>query len=79
MGIITISTVVTANEVELTEVIHPPVQSGLDARDTDFIEILRTALEKTVDTDGPFLLRATTLEMNPSRFRYQIFSTRDLV
>ena len=71
LGLITLSVTVMA-DTDVTEVIHPPAQSEFDTRTNDFVEILKTALEKTEATDGPFILRATTLDMNPLRFQYEM-------
>ncbi len=68
--------VVPVQSEQVTEVIYPPPQSPLDTRDNDFIEILRTALEKTTDTYGPFTLHPTEVAMNPLRFRHEIMEGR---
>jgi hypothetical protein len=53
-------------------VIYPRPQSDSDTRDNDVIEVLTTALQKTVDSDGPFILRPSKLPMTPARYRYEI-------
>ena len=65
-------------DIKVTEVIYPPAQSTLDVRDRDLIEILRSALEKTENTDGPFILHSTNLDMNPARYRYEVKHGDDL-
>lgn len=47
-----------------TEVIYP----GDDFRYAEYIELLHTALEKTVATDGPFTLHPARLPMTEPRF-----------
>jgi len=53
------------------EVIYPPRESANDVRDDDLVEILKTALEKTIPTDGPYSMRPS-IEMNEGRFREEL-------
>jgi hypothetical protein len=58
---------------EETEVIYPPRESDNDTRDDDLVEILKTALEKTVPTDGPFTMKPAVF-MNEGRYRKELLS-----
>jgi hypothetical protein len=53
------------------EVIIHPAQSDNDQRDLNIIEILTTALDKTVATDGPYTLRRLKQKMNQWRYKHE--------
>lgn len=53
------------------KVIYPPKESENDVRDDDLVEILKTALEKTLQTDGPYTMRPS-IQMNEGRFRKEL-------
>jgi hypothetical protein len=52
------------------EVIYPQRESQTDMRDNDLVELLQMSLEKTIPTDGQFLLRPTYTFTNEKRNRY---------
>lgn len=54
-----------------TEIIYPPKESENDTRDDDLVEILRTALEKTISSDGSYTMRPS-IQMNEGRFRQEL-------
>jgi ABC-type amino acid transport substrate-binding protein len=50
-----------------TRVVYPAFESGADSRYNDLVEILKTALEKTVAEYGPYTLEPSTSRMNEAR------------
>lgn len=57
---------------EETSVIYPQRESKNDTRDDDLVEILKSALEKTVPTDGPYNMKPAIL-MNEGRYRQELY------
>ncbi len=51
-----------------TGVTYPASESANDPRFNDLIEILQTALDKTVPEYGPYQLKSSPLEMNEARY-----------
>ena len=51
-----------------TKVTYPAYETGTDSRFNDLIEILQTALEKTVPEFGPFALTPSRAKMNEQRY-----------
>ncbi len=50
-----------------TKVVYPAFESGADSRYNDLVEILKTALEKTVAEYGPYTLQPSKSRMNEAR------------
>lgn len=50
-----------------TSVVYPAFESSTDSRYNDLVEILKTALEKTVAEYGPYTLQPSTSRMNEAR------------
>jgi len=50
-----------------TTVVYPAFESGADSRYNDLVEILKTALEKTVADYGPYTLQPSKSGMNEAR------------
>ncbi|WP_027359280.1 substrate-binding periplasmic protein [Desulforegula conservatrix] len=55
------------------QVIYPARESEYDTRDDDLVEILKTALDKTIPTDGPYTMRPS-IQMNEGRCRQELKS-----
>lgn len=53
-------------------VIYPQPESEADTRDNDLVELIRLALEATVDLDGPFSMRPSATPMRESRYRFEL-------
>lgn len=62
-----------SSPAETLNVIYPPKESEKDTRDDDLVEILKTALDKTAQTDGPYTMRPS-IQMNEGRFRTELLS-----
>ena len=61
-----------ANAEKITTVIYPRFQSDKDTRDIDAVELLETALQKTVEQYGPFKCRPSGLPMKEERYRTEV-------
>ncbi len=55
------------------QVIYPERESKNDTRNDDLVEILKTALEKTIPTDGSYTMRPS-IQMNEGRYRQELKS-----
>jgi len=53
-------------------VIYPATESRADTRFDDLKEILKAALDETVDTDGPYTLAASSRYVNEARYLSEI-------
>jgi ABC-type amino acid transport substrate-binding protein len=56
----------------LLRVTYPATESQTDTRFDDLKEILKTALDKTVDTDGPYTLTASSRYVTEARYLSEI-------
>ena len=54
--------------VEPLRVVYPATESRTDTRFDDLKEILKTALDETVDTDGPYTLEASSRFVTEARY-----------
>lgn len=63
---------VLAKQPEPLLVVHQQRESPHDTRVNYVIDLLKTALEKTVETDGPYLLLPSRVKMTPSRYHENI-------
>ncbi len=62
-----------------TRVVYPAFESGADARYNDVVEILKTALDKTVTEYGPYTLQPSKSGMNEARYLAELLHPRGLV
>ncbi|MBN2426871.1 MAG: transporter substrate-binding domain-containing protein [Deltaproteobacteria bacterium] len=60
------------NAEEIATVIYPRFQSNKDTRDLDAVELLETALQKTLEQYGPFVCKPSELSMKEERYRNQV-------
>ena len=54
------------------QVTYPAIESRTDTRFDDLKEILKTALDETVDTDGPYTLTESSRYVNEARYLAEI-------
>ncbi len=54
------------------QVTYPAIESRTDTRFDDLKEILKTALDETVDTDGPYALTESSRYVNEARYLAEI-------
>ena len=66
------STDISALEDSELVVTYPKHHSKYDDRHRDVIELLRTVLQRTEKTDGPFSLRQNKINMTQSRFAVEL-------
>jgi hypothetical protein len=66
------TTDISALEDSELVVTYPKQHSKNDGRHTDVIELLRTVLQRTEKTDGPFSLRQNEIYMTQSRFAIEL-------
>jgi len=59
---------------EPLKVVYPATESRADTRFDDLKEILRAALDETVDTDGPYTLRPSSRFVTEARYMHEIQS-----
>lgn len=74
-GLIVLLSVIFASTAAFgatTKVIYPAYESATDTRFNDLIEILQTALEKTVPEFGPFELKPAKVGMNEARYLIEL-------
>jgi len=60
------------NAEKVTTVIYPRFQSKKDTRDLDAVELLETALQKTVEQYGSFVCKPSALSMKEERYRTEV-------
>jgi hypothetical protein len=65
--------------VAQTKVVYPAFESGADSRYNDLLEILKTALEKTVAEYGPFTLQPSKSRMNEARYLAELLNPAGMV
>ncbi|RQW89012.1 MAG: amino acid ABC transporter substrate-binding protein [Geobacter sp.] len=62
-----------------TKVVYPAFESGADSRYNDLVEILKTALEKTVAEYGPYTLQPSNSRMNEARSLAELLNPAGMV
>jgi ABC-type amino acid transport substrate-binding protein len=62
-----------------TKVVYPAFESGADSRYNDLVEILKTALEKTVTEYGPYTLQPSKSRMNEARSLAELLNPAGMV
>jgi hypothetical protein len=62
-----------------TRVVYPAFESGTDSRYNDILEILKTALDKTVDEYGPYTLQPSKSRMNEARYLAELLNPAGVV
>ena len=62
-----------------TRVVYPAFESGADSRYNDLLEILKTALEKTVAEYGPYTLEPSKSRMNEARYLSELLNPAGMV
>jgi len=62
-----------------TRVVYPAFESGADSRYNDLLEILKTALEKTVAEFGPYTLEPSRSRMNEARYLAELLNPDGMV
>ncbi|MGA7827736.1 MAG: transporter substrate-binding domain-containing protein [Geobacteraceae bacterium] len=62
-----------------TTVVYPAFESGADSRYNDLLEILKTALEKTVAEYGPYTLQPSRSRMNEARYLAELLKPAGMV
>lgn len=60
-------------------VVYPAFESGSDSRYIDLVEILKTALEKTVAEYGPYTLKPSKSRMNEARSLVELLNPAGMV
>jgi hypothetical protein len=73
--IILTSTMATAQ----TKVVYPAFESRADSRYNDLVEILKTALDKTVAEYGPYTLKPSKSRMNEARSLAELLNPAGMV
>jgi hypothetical protein len=62
-----------------TRVVYPAFESGADSRYNDLLEILKTALEKTIAEYGPYALQPSKSRMNEARYLAELRNPAGMV
>jgi ABC-type amino acid transport substrate-binding protein len=62
-----------------TKVVYPAFESSADSRYNDLVEILKTALEKTVAEYGPYTLQPSKSRMNEARSLAELLNPAGMV
>ncbi|SHO58140.1 amino acid ABC transporter substrate-binding protein [Vibrio quintilis] len=68
----------SAASVKPAEIVYPVKKSEMDHRFNDVIELIDTALQKTLSTDGPYILRPARIYMSWKRSLEEIKQGREL-